>query len=816
MAESKQVALAGLLHDIGKFQQRALWGERKRHEVYGAEWVKTHLLPRLRFLTDQQRNEIAQAIERHHEENPYERDIRVVQLADRLVSGERIPREGEERGDPSTELLLPVFTALHLDHRFLPHEERQRWRLATVPLQLDGSIFPQPKERVHADYPRLWRQFEQAWQALPDEAPTFNEFDAFVMTWLSLLRIYAWCVPSAAYQSEPDVSLADHLQMTGAMAFCLWHLGDEALERLVRDPFADEEVALLIGGDIGGIQRFLYTISSKGAAKSLRGRSAYLSLLSEAVAESLRRHLCLPPCNIIYSSGGHFYMLAPLTAQSAFEGWRNRLAELLLGFFGGELAIVAASVPMKGTDFRIAADQPASPLGQRWRELSAKLSEQKRALWREQAIENPQRIFGPFGLGGDVETCDVCHSEPDQPEGLQHYGITRPVTQEQKGDEEVLRCSLCQSFEELADKVWQAQFLLLRPHSREPRGKLGWHTILQALGLELWLDSERELADHYRSGDWVFRLNCPDLSPVSVDGQRIPVIGFRFMPQHTPMVGKGDQRRIADLTELSECSKGAPYFGALRMDVDNLGRLFAEGLGGTASLSRLATLSRSLSVFFEGYLNAICQEVDGNRQHLYLLYSGGDDLLVVGSWDAVIALAERVRAKFREYVCGNPCVTVSAGTTVHHDKFPLYQAARIAGAFLEAAKEWRAEKNAFGFWGKVVDWDDEQKWLREWHDQLVEWLESRKATRALVFKLTRIAELYEQLKRQMERTQRWTQQDIERRLRHEKWCWRLVYTLARERDELRPALQQLQKDLVQRNFIRHLLLLTRWVELSTR
>jgi CRISPR-associated protein Csm1 len=86
------------------------------------------------------------------------------------------------------------------------------------------------------------------------------------------------------------------------------------------------------------------------------------------------------------------------------------------------------------------------------------------------------------------------------------------------------------------------------------------------------------------------------------------------------------------------------------MDVDSLGRLFSEGLDGMASLSRLATFSRSLTVFFEGYLNELCRQVDlerGNQSRLYLLYSGGDDLFAVGSWDAVIELAERVRAEFR-------------------------------------------------------------------------------------------------------------------------------------------------------------------------
>jgi len=99
---------------------------------------------------------------------------------------------------------------------------------------------------------------------------------------------------------------------------------------------------------------------------------------------------------------------------------------------------------------------------------------------------------------------------------------------------------------------------------------------------------------------------------------------------------------------------------------------------------------------------------------------------------------------------------------------------------------------------------------------LVKWLEDRKATRALLFKLARIAELHEELKQDLERKLELSQQEVERRLKFEKWRWRLVYTLAREKTELQSELKSLQEDLVQRDFIRHLLLLTRWTELSTR
>ena len=69
---------------------------------------------------------------------------------------------------------------------------------------------------------------------------------------------------------------------------------------------------LFVGGDLSGIQKFLYNISSKKAAVSLKGRSYYLqqymnnvcTKLEDAVNQVGAKHV-----EVIYNSGGKFYLL---------------------------------------------------------------------------------------------------------------------------------------------------------------------------------------------------------------------------------------------------------------------------------------------------------------------------------------------------------------------------------------------------------------------------------------------------------------------------------------------------------------------------
>jgi CRISPR-associated protein Csm1 len=193
------------------------------------------------------------------------------------------------------------------------------------------------------------------------------------------------------------------------------------------------------------------------------------------------------------------------------------------------------------------------------------------------------------------------------------------------------------------------------------------------------------------------------------------VVSYRPFARQVPLDANG---LPLTFDELAQPMRGHfSRWGVLRMDVDNLGRLFQTGFGEKASLSRTASLSFAFRIFFEGWLPHLVKPQAGDAiaqadlsRYIYIQYSGGDDLFVVGAWDALPEFARRVRSSLAQYACGNPAITLSAGMAIADKGFPLYQAARQAGEAEEQAKAFRRpgaghrEKDAFTFLETPMDW----------------------------------------------------------------------------------------------------------------
>ena len=157
----------------------------------------------------------------------------------------------------------------------------------------------------------------------------------------------------------------------------------------------------------------------------------------------------------------------------------------------------------------------------------------------------------------------------------------------------------------------------------------------------------------------------------------------------------------------------------LRADVDNLGQAFVSGFDNPengnryVTLSRTATLSRHLSLFFKLHINQILREgsfsINGKEAHsrnATICYSGGDDLFLVGAWNEIVELAVDIREKFKRYTQGT--LTISAGIGMYEASYPISVIADEVAKLEEKAKELPGKDavTVFGTGESTWHWED--------------------------------------------------------------------------------------------------------------
>jgi len=279
--------------------------------------------------------------------------------------------------------------------------------------------------------------------------------------------------------------------------------------------------------------------------------------------------------------------------------------------------------------------------------------------------------------------------------------------------------------------------------------------------------------------------------------------------------------RVASHDELAQASRGIDRLGILRMDVDDLGRVFREGLGRSASLSRMATLSMAISLYFDGYVETLAEAAnsDDGPDRVYSIYSGGDDLFFVGAWDAMTQLARQISAEFAAYTGYHERMHVSGGLVLVDGHYPLYRAAEEARRAEEASKQLPG-KNAFTFLGQTVKWDTFTQ-VADLAMRLDALVSNGSAPRSLLRLLIKAQQQHDDLMLQRAR------EGLDRPVGgapqgyYGPWIPRLEYALARMRErygDLAVPLQELSKSLRQDRYesIAWIGLAARWAELLNR
>ena len=694
------IALGGLLHDIGKFLQRTETVKKVQNkEFFGyahaslSYQLAKEILDFLKITDRREREFVLSACFHHKPDTKFHEVLRefypirvLFRLADWYGSVER-SKETEDETIKEFKRLRPVFETVDIGKG----RSKEPYFYKLAPLSLKEEKYTNPVFPISRSQAKEWFEEEATRKEfLGDYEKLFNEFSSKLkvnevnkefktlshkLSYIyHLLYKYTWCVPASIYDREnysshyPDISLFDHSRVVSALATSLYTEENLKIFENFKGNIQEtgEKLKLVIfEGDISGIQKFIYDITNiKGVAKRLRGRSVFLSFLPELIGRFILRELNYPWTNLLYAGGGKFQAIVGYEngIEEKLQNIAKKVEEVLLKTFGGKLGFVIYYHTFKLSD--------TEKYSEIVKELLEKGTEAKKRKFL--GVLNEFEKLANKKIKGPIERCPSCRWE-----------LMR------EGNE---TCDICEDFKNLGDAVVKSNVVLFTKEKKNLKG-----AFLENIG-GIYLVNNLSEKEEYEDA---FLINKPE------EFEKYPsVTGFRFLANVVPK----DEEGIKSLEELDEeIDEGDKKLAYVLADVDNLGYIFMEGLGKKYTISRVATLSRSLDLFFSGYLNKLFEKYENK---IYTVYAGGDDLFIIAPWDTAIEVMQKVREEFKEYTCENPSFGLSCGMFITTGNYPVRLAYESVKKAEDRAKE-NEGKDSVCVLEEVLKWNELERALEE-------------------------------------------------------------------------------------------------------
>ncbi len=607
---------------------------------------------------------------------------------------------------------------------------------------------------------------EQFNENIPDFTG-FKDFGSVLNVWVDILQRYTWAVPSNTRYQTSDVSLFDHLRSTAAIAACLYKRHITAVEE-GRNLDRINEFVLIGGDFSGIQRYIfeITNLGSGGASKRLRARSFFISMFSEMSSHKILHALGLPLLCNLFSAGGKFLLLAPnLERSDDAEGVEETLIrvkreieeEIHTQFFG-QFSFLMSWFPIRGfkAEFQVGASK-AGPKSffetadrmfhqlerERSRKLQTALIDKDSLKWLPEAFKATD-VYNMYDGAGD---CKYCGKGPGNNEDPLREGVVKC-------------CKSCYDQKNIIGaELPKAGFVAfgrspLPPEDSDNRtivfhAKSGLREEPQGIKKPeaYYFDLLDKPIDNH---DYYVIYDVQNGGEASFQNHGYPLIK-KFLANHVPTGKKGKVLSFEQISrgysddekEGSDEDKG-DLLGVLKADIDNLGLLFNKGFDipireeeglktpiQRKSASRFLTMSRMIELFFAGWIKQVMSEIKKDRaislllngnaverqkfekylggdqidfKCIYTVYSGGDDLVLVGLWETMIVFAMLLNSQFRRFTGNNPSTTLSAGLAFIKPNLPIATAIRQADQLLTRSKE--NGKNRLTLFDTTVEWKD--------------------------------------------------------------------------------------------------------------
>lgn len=663
MSEKLEVMYGSLLHDIGKIIYRSnnVDFSKGTHSKLGYEYLKRFQQFNIQNLLD--------SVRYHHFKELSKANLEknspayITYIADNIASGadrRDLPEEGEETSfNFNKEVpLSSIFNIIKTEHN--TKNTYGTYDFGTN----EFTKYPntEDKKYLSSHYNKLKADMDYDLQNKLKYGK--NHFSS-LLQWAENLWNY---IPSSTNLNQlTDISLYDHSKVTCALATCIY---DYLKSKQISDykdilfknyeqtaKFYKEDAFILLSMDMSGIQDFIYNISGSKALKSLRSRSFYLEIMLEVIVDELLEKLELSRANLLYTGGGHAYIIAANTEYSkhVIAKFEDELKQWFIQHFSIDLSLAIAYVPCSGNDF-MNVDNRYKEI---WRAVSRKLSDKKSHKYSVTDIIS----FNNTKSYGERECKECLRSDLS----LTEEGV----------------CSICDSIISISNHLRDKPFFLLdeRKGLVMPFGKY-----IDAVDKDS-VENALKQDDNIR----IYSKNDPHVSEYM--STNLWMCNYDYS-------SRDKEDKIIGIPSYANRTTGIKRLGVVRADIDNLGKVFIRGIPEQYnSISRTATLSRQLSMFFK---NEISKILGGSK--VTVIYSGGDDLFMIGAWDDIIEKIVEIRSKFKVYSMDK--LTFSAGIGMFKPSFPVSKMASYTGELEERAKSGKKDQLAL--------WYEDDNYVFQW------------------------------------------------------------------------------------------------------
>ncbi|MEM3290477.1 MAG: type III-A CRISPR-associated protein Cas10/Csm1 [Candidatus Micrarchaeaceae archaeon] len=661
-ADEFVLTVASLLHDVGKVRQRYQKGISHSEHGY-------NIIRELYNIPDVYRERIAKLVRYHHavpeETSLSDEDkhlLRILEEADRDSAA-----HDREDKDPTEDIDLSLSKIFELVEPFYEDDVENHNPTSFPRVTLDEFVkFPKDyldgkiSDNKDQSYEKIDRQLSDDLKSVVYRDDRKIEF---IDTILSIIERDVIFVPSAFYYSKNNISLYDHLKLTAALALSIYR--SRGTNQLV-----------LIGSSLSGIQRYIFRhyvseAADDKATRRLKGRSFMVGLINDAISSYLLRVFDLPRTNIIYTKTDGFSMIVnrSLENEEKIKSCRREIEKTILSF-GRDIYPALGFVPFNISDL---VDKSGESNFQKMVEmLTDSINERKYRILSD-SFSEVKRVKEK--LDANTGLCDYC--------GLD-YG---------KMDEDRFKCDMCEWEEKIGRTISTSYRIYQSFKEVEGCFKFEFGSNI----ISYCFDGDRNL-------DLILIKMNPELGGNEKTFWRILLVG-----RYVPVTDNGILSINEMLCAKANCDKDGGgerkyiKLGIIKIDMDDMGAKLASGFK-RFSISVYSSFMFFTNLFFSAVVDSLASIDDGKHNSVYIIYSGGDDLVAFSSDIGIMKYAERFHRYFNTYFA-YPSMTASAGVAVFDAKSPIRRGVDFTEKELEKSKN-TEKKNRITVFGVTMKWSE--------------------------------------------------------------------------------------------------------------